>query len=226
MSSHEASRVNFNLTFADVLVAVLTADLPERQRQERVSALRTFARARGRPLERLPAEPRCLAAELSEVSPIAAGISRGRWANVRCHIRKSVAMVHPISSGRHITPLSPGWKAPWKQLPPQVKMALSRFARFCTVREIEPNQVIENTFKAFRVHLHDSLLKNPDRIFAALVRGWRAAQKGCARLAADRHHDTQSPQGLDVTLVAISCVPAARVSNLVRSACRSGPVGR
>jgi integrase len=177
MSSHETSRVNANLTLSDVLARVEAADLPERQRQERMSALRTFARARGKPLERLPAEPRRLAAELSEVSPIAAGISRGRWANVRSHITKSVAMVHPISPGRHIIPLSPDWKAPWKQLPRQTKMALSRFARFCTARGIEPTAVTEATFEDFRVYLNDSLLKSPEKIFAALVRGWRAAQK-------------------------------------------------
>jgi integrase len=84
--------------------------------------------------------------------------------------------MQPMSPGRHIIALSSGWKALWGQLSPRQKMALSRFARFCTVRGIEPAEVTEATFEAFRAHLDDTLLVSPDRIFSAMVRGWRAAQ--------------------------------------------------
>jgi integrase len=81
-----------------------------------------------------------------------------------------------MAPGRHITPLSSGWKALWKQLPRPVQMALSRFARFCSVRGIEPDGMPAETIEAFRAYLNDSLLKSPDKIFAAMARAWRAAQ--------------------------------------------------
>jgi hypothetical protein len=178
MSPQPPSRVNPNpiLTLADVILAVRAADIPTRRRQEITAALRTVARALRKPPDRISADPRRLAEALKEVAPLAIGMSVGRWANVRSLTRAGLALVQPMSPGRHITPLSPGWKGPWKQLPRPVRMALSRFARFCTVREIEPEAVTEATFEAFRAHLNDSLLKSPDNIFAALMRGWRAAQ--------------------------------------------------
>jgi hypothetical protein len=172
MSSQPASRVNPDpgKTLADVVNAVRSADLSKERRQEIVSALRTTGRAIGKPLERVPADPRRLAVLLNEVSPIALGISPGRWANVRSLTRAGLALVQPMAPGRHITPLSSGWKALWKQLPRPVQMALSRFARFCSVRGIEPDGMPAETIEAFRAYLNDSLLKSPDKIFAAMAR--------------------------------------------------------
>ena len=178
MSSEPTSRVNPDpvRTLADVLAAVQTADLPKQRRQEIASALRTAARAIGKPLERVPAAPRRLQALLSEVSPIALGLSPGRWANVRSGTRAGLALVQPMMPGRHITPLSPGWKALWQQLPRKIRRPLSRFARFCSVRSNEPEGVTDAVIAAFNAYLNDSLLKSPDKIFAAMACAWRAAQ--------------------------------------------------
>jgi hypothetical protein len=179
MSTQAASRVNPDpcQTLADVLAAVQGAALPPLRRQEIAAALRTAARALGRPPERVPADPRRLAALLAEVAPLAIGLSPGRWANVRSLTRAGLGLVQPMSPGRHITPLSPAWQVLWRQLASRpVKVSLSRFARFCTVRGIDPTAVTEATFAAFRAHLDDTLLKNPTVIFAAMVRAWRKAQ--------------------------------------------------
>jgi hypothetical protein len=57
------------LTLADVLAAVQAADLPNQQRQELASALRTVGRALDRPLERIQSDPRHLAPRLKAVRP-------------------------------------------------------------------------------------------------------------------------------------------------------------
>jgi integrase len=178
MSSEESSRVKQNpaATLAEVVGAVRVADLPPRRKQEMTSALNTVARALGKPLERVSAEPRPLATLLASVAPLAIGITADRWANVRSLTRACLVLVQPMSPGRHIIPLAPGWNACWKQLPRPVKMSLSRFARFCTVRGIEPRAVTEATFEMFRVHLDATLLKSPEKIFAAAVRAWCAAR--------------------------------------------------
>jgi integrase len=179
MSSQAISRVKQNAvaTLAEVVAALHTAALPARRKQEISAALNTVTRALKKPPERISADPRRLAPLLASVAPLAIGISAGRWANVRSLTRAGLALVQPMSPGRHIIPLSPGWKALWRQLASRrAKMALSRFARFCTVRGIEPAAVTEATVEAFRAHLDNTLLKNPDKIFAALVRALREAQ--------------------------------------------------
>src|ERR1700730_4412905 len=179
MSNGPASRGNriTELSLADVLAAVQSANLPDRRRQEMASALRTVARALGKPLVSVPADARRLSDRLKQVSPRAIGISPGRWNNIRSHVRGSLALVQPMAPGRHLNNLSPAWDALWRQLKSRpVKIALSRFLRFCSAEGIEPKAVTEATFAAFRADLDNTLLKSPEKGFAALVRGWQIAQ--------------------------------------------------
>jgi integrase len=179
MSNGPASRGNriTELSLADVLAAVQCANLPDRRRQEMASALRTVARALGKPLVSVPADARRLSDRLKQVSPRAIGISPGRWNNIRSHVRGGLALVQRMAPGRHLNNLSPAWEALWRQLDSRpVKIALSRFLRFCSAQGIEPEAVTEATFAAFRADLDNTLLKNPDKVFAALARGWRMAQ--------------------------------------------------
>jgi hypothetical protein len=85
--------------------------LPERKRQELASAIRTAARVLGRSPEISPADGRLLASRLKEVAPAAIGISRGRWNNVRALLRTALALVQPISPGRHRNDLLLEWVA-------------------------------------------------------------------------------------------------------------------
>ena len=178
------------LTLADVLAEVLGADLPNRQRQELASALRTVGRALDRPLERIQADPRHLAPRLKTVAPRAIGMSPRSWSNVRSRLRKALSLVRPVSPGRNTNPLTPAWDALWRPLKSRrVKISLSRFVRRCSSAGIEPEAVAETTFTEFRNHLDDALLKHPGR-------GVRRAGAGMARRATDgrgladgQHHD-------------------------------------
>ena len=228
MSSEPTSRVNPDpvRTLADVVAAVQTADLPKQRRQEITSALRTAARAIGKPLERVPAEPRRLQALLSEVSPIALGLSPGRWANVRSLIRAGLALVQPMMPGRHITPLSPGWKTLWRQLPRKIRLPLSRFARFCSVRSIEPEGVTEAIVDSVsRISRRQSAEEPGQDIRGDGVRLAGGADH-CRWLAANRHHDPQPAQRLDLAVVALPGIFAAGLRQLVRSAGRLRSAGR
>jgi hypothetical protein len=88
-------------SLADLLATVKARDLPERKRQELASAIRTAAGALGRSPDNIPADGRLLASRLKEVAPAAAGISAGRWTNVRSLLRTSLAIIQPISPGRN-----------------------------------------------------------------------------------------------------------------------------
>ncbi len=164
-------------TLADVATGVSQAELPDRRRQELKSALRTVARALGRRLEDVPADPRLLANRLAEVAPVAIGISPGRWANVKSLMRSAMSLVVEVGPSRHCSPLSPSWAALWDRLPTRTaRTRLSRFMHFASAAEIEPSAMTTETFAAFRVYLDATLLKDPDRVYCATIDGWRAAR--------------------------------------------------
>ncbi len=81
-----------NPTFADVIARLeAIPDLSVRRRRDLVSALRTLARAVDRPLTAMPATPVALRDYFALASPAAAGVSRGRWQNVRDHSLAALA---------------------------------------------------------------------------------------------------------------------------------------
>jgi hypothetical protein len=150
-------------------VTLQASNLPERRKQEIASAVRTAARALGRSPENIPAEARLLASRLKEVAPAAIGISHGRWNNVRALLRAALALVQPISPGRHRNDLLPEWLALSNELSSRSdKIALSRVLHYCSARGIGPNAVTEGNFDEYRLHLDRSLLKRPNETFAMM----------------------------------------------------------
>src|ERR1700730_16524468 len=178
MSSGNISRAECALaaSLADLLATLQASKLPERRKQEIASAIRTVARALGRPPENIPAEARLLASRLKEVAPAAIGISRGRWNNVRALLRAALALIQPISPGRHRNGLLPEWLALSNELTSRSdKIALSRVLHYFSAQGIGPNAVTEGNFDEYRLHLDGSLLKRPNETFAMTVRAWRRA---------------------------------------------------
>ena len=165
------------LTLADVLAAVAAAEIPDRRRQDLASAVRTAARALGRPPEQVPAEPRLLARRLAEIAPQALGFARPRWSNIRSLLRAALELVTQMAPGRHLTPLTPAWQALWDRLPTRrLKNRLSRLLHYCSAAGVEPDTISEATFTAFRAHLELTLLKQPAAVFRESLLGWNAAR--------------------------------------------------
>ena len=180
MSSRSISRTECALaaSLADLLATLQASNLPERRRQEIASAIRTAARALGRPPENIPAEARLLASRLKEVAPAAFGVSAGRWRNVRSLLGAALALIQPISPGRHRNDLLPEWVALSNELTSRSdKIALSRVLHYWSARGIGPNAVAEGNFDEYRLHLDRSLLKRPNETFAMTVRAWRRAKE-------------------------------------------------
>jgi hypothetical protein len=192
MSSGNISRAECALaaSLADLLATLQASNLPERRKQEIASAIRTAARALGRPPEDIPAEARLLASRLKEVVPAAIGISRGRWNNVRALLRAALALIQPISPGRHRNGLLPEWLALSNELTSRSdKIALSRMLHFCSAQGIGPNAVTAGNFDEYRLHLARSLLKRPNETFAMTVRAMAEGGSGDRGLATGRRLD-------------------------------------
>jgi integrase len=178
MSSNQVSRSPASpvVTLADALAAVQTADLPPRRREEVCSALRTIGRVLKKSPDDIPAHPRLLGPRLAQVAPMAAGISRRRWNNVRSLARTGLALVQPMAPGRHANGLSPGWQRLWNELGRRSeRIALSRFMRFCSALGVEPEEVSVETVDSYREHL-DQTIKRPREILSMTARAWRQAQ--------------------------------------------------
>ena len=133
---------------ADLLAMLEAGSFPERKRQEMASAIRTIARALGRPQEEIPANGRLLASRLKDVSPAAIGISTGRWNNVRSLLRNALSFIEPIPPGRNRNDLSAEWHTLYNKLGSRSdKIALSRVVHFLSAHGIRPGEVTEETFQ-------------------------------------------------------------------------------
>src|SRR5712691_10854129 len=156
MSSRSISRTECAsvTSLGDLLATLRASNLPERKRQELVSAIRTAARALGRMPENIPADARLLANRLKDLAPAAIGISHGRWNNVRSLLRASLALVQPISPGRHRNDLSPEWLALSNKLASRSdRIGSSRLLRFLSARGLGPTAVTKETFDEYQHHL-------------------------------------------------------------------------
>jgi integrase len=178
MASNQASRELSTpvRTLSDVLAAVQSADLPPRRREEIVSALRTIGRVFKQSLDDIPAHPSLLGPRLAQAAPIAAGVSRLRWNNVRSLARCGLALVQPMAPGRHLNKLSPDWQQLSDRLTDHgQRVGLSRFMHFCSALGTEPDAVSERTIEAFREHLEQTL-KRPEEILSMTAKAWGRAQ--------------------------------------------------
>lgn len=165
------------LTLADVLVAIDQAELPAARRCDMGSAVRTVARLLDAVPAALPASPRLLARRLAEIAPAAHGLTTGRWNNIRSLLRAGLALLGPISAGRHLNALSPTWQVLWDQLDERaLKIGLSRVMRFCSAAGIEPAAVDIAVFEGFAASLEASLLKQPANALVSARGAWRKAQ--------------------------------------------------
>src|SRR5215470_12530022 len=179
MAPSPASRAP-TATLAAVLEAIAAAPglMPQR-RQNMASAVRTVARLLGRGPDSIPADPRQLARRLDSIAPEAAGISKGRWNNVRSLLRTAPALTRPMLPGRQPQPLSPDWQILYDRLPTlQRQRRLSRFIRYLSAREIEPKMVTQAHGTAFVSALkEETLLKDPEATWRDIVWAWNRSRE-------------------------------------------------
>ena len=179
MATTAPSRSLSEPTLADVLAAVEATDPPKTQRQNLASAVRTVARLLGRPPELIPADPQRLAQRLQEISPLAAGLSTGRWANVRSLLNRALAMTRPMLPGRHRTPLSAAWQALYDGLPQRGHaIRLSRPLHWLSDQGIEPLALRLEDLERFAAELQRaSLAKRPEQTWREIAWVWNKVQR-------------------------------------------------
>jgi len=164
-------------TLADVLAAIAAAELPERRKQDLASAVRSVARALGRPLEQMPADPRLLASRLTAIAPQALGFSKARWSNVRSLLRAALELVTAMAPGRHLTPLSPGLAGAVERAPVKdAEDAPFPPAALLHRRRRGAGRHRRGDLRRVPRALELTLLKDPPIVFRETLLGWNAAR--------------------------------------------------
>jgi hypothetical protein len=95
-------------SLADVLAALVEADLPKQQKADLCSAVRSACRVLGKEPGEIPAEAGLLGRALKRAMPAAVGMAPARWANVRSLLLKALALSGcKVLPGRSLHPLTP-----------------------------------------------------------------------------------------------------------------------
>ena len=163
-------------TFAELIVAI-QADLTlSKSRRDNVaSSLRRFAGALGKRTEELHAFPPNLRPLLKDIHPIHLGISTKRLQNICAEVdfaikhrdRRSAKAPRnpPLSSG--------GWQSLLDSLEWRDRRTMSRFARWCSAQELEPDGVDDQALAAYDEALAcRTLTKQPRCNVYRVVRTW------------------------------------------------------
>ena len=157
-----------------------STDLTPTRRRDLTSALRTVARALGRPQEILPASVHWLRPRLARLHPEQFGVSAKRWRNV---VSDATAALRHLGLAQQVArdgdDLLPG---DWAELAaairdiPSLHRGLSRFIGFCARLGIRPSDVSDETVAAYHAALDEGLLlKRPRPLVQQVVLRWNEA---------------------------------------------------
>ena len=173
MSTKQSSR----MTLADVLVRISGADLPPKVKADTSSAVRKVATILGTDPGLIPVDPANLRRRLEGISHQVAGVSSGRWNNIRSLFSKSIAMVTHMLPGRSVFPLLPSWDAlsNVENLNFNRRTRLLPMLRYFSERGVGPAEVtlahLEDYHQAI---VQDRLRSKPEKAWDGLVWAWNA----------------------------------------------------
>jgi hypothetical protein len=160
------------------MTLISQAELPERQRQELSSAIRTVARVLGGEPANIVADPAALRRRLETIAPEAQGISRGRLANVRSLLHKGLALMRPMMPGRSVQPILPEWEVVAAKLAFNLRVRLLPMLRFLSERRKKPSDVTLGDLEAYReAILNNRLRRRPEKTWDGLTWAWNACQR-------------------------------------------------
>jgi len=164
--------------FAGLMEWLRSGDPTETRNKQMRSALNTFAKVLGKPLRELPCDPGVLGKLLKEANPVLIGVTQARWFGTKSLVRSALAESGvEIMPGRASHPMSPAWENLASRIKDKSgRYGLQRLLRYFTREAIEPADVDEEAFAAFRVALETtSMLTDPATTYYNSVRLWNLA---------------------------------------------------
>jgi integrase len=147
-------------------------DLPVRRKHDLTSAIKRFCQRTARKPRDVPADPDQLDGELAKLPRL--GLSTRSYRNLKSLFRQAIveggAATAPRKSAALIT-------LEWQQLLTTVeesagKYRLPRFARYCSERDIRPDEVDQGIVEQYRQDLSTGRLYRPSRAAGDTIRAW------------------------------------------------------
>jgi integrase len=151
---------------------------PTKRVAEARSALNLLCRVVGRPLSEIPADPEPIRKLLEDAPWQVHDVKKARWANAKSLIVSTLHQVGVLSiRSRQRRCLLPGWQSLLALLPEAgLAQKLSRFARWCSSKGINPEHLAIETFERFATELTElSLVKEPREQMHVARRAWNKA---------------------------------------------------
>jgi len=173
-------------TIAVTLQAVLdrivgNPELSPRRKRDLLSAVRSYAKLLDQPPAAIPLDLAAIRHTLDRIVPPRALISAKRFANIRSDTAAAIEAsgVHPMLMTARVV-LDDPWRQLLAEAPQRYRHALSRLARWATLRGVPPERINEEALQQFSAELHSSTLVRNLRFHERLVRrAWNvvAAQR-------------------------------------------------
>lgn len=162
-------------TVADVLHSVeLWVDLTLERRRGICSSLRLLARAGGVPPEAFVFTVEAVQSSLMDCSPVALGVGRGRFRNTVSDVRFVLRRLDLVDAEPDA--LAPAWTDLLGRWGCRARAPFARFAKFATLRAIDPAQVDDQSYAAFRAWVTArALIARPEKVAASFRRAWNRA---------------------------------------------------
>ena len=150
-------------------------------RRDMLSAVDTAARVFNRSLGSVRATPAAIRGLFGKVSGPELGISPKRLANIRSEIGRALRLYgEPIKPITKRIPLSQDWSALLGRITVKHhRMALNRFACFCSAVEIAPTEVGPKSLLGFHAALEaEEVVKNPQTLLKTTIAIWNTCRRG------------------------------------------------
>jgi integrase len=174
MTAHQPSRT----TLADLIPLIEQANLSPIQKRDQISAVRTIARLLDAKLDEIEADPARLRQRMETVAPQAAGLSRGRWNNIRSLVGKALALARPILPGQQLARLLPEWEALLSPLARNRASNLLAMARHLSVKGIPPQDLTLSDLDEYHEAIvNDRLRAKPEETWDSIVWSWNASRR-------------------------------------------------
>jgi hypothetical protein len=152
MSTKTPSRAAPPTTLADVISHIQQRpDLPQQRRHDLTSAVRMIAKLLGQSPADIAANPAAIRPRLTPFIAAGAGMSRGRWRNLRSLFTAALSLAEvQVTRRRRNHMLSPSWQELLSCVPDNFqRFRLRRLASHCSTNSITPEQIDDAVSDAF-----------------------------------------------------------------------------
>jgi hypothetical protein len=168
--------VGAQLTLQHVLGRLAEASIAETRRRDLRSAVTSYAKLVGNEPAAIPLDLAAIRRTLDRMVPAEADVSAKRWANLRSDLAAAIETSGLIAMLKTAAlAVDPGWKRLLADAPQGVRAALSRFARWASLRRVGPkavdDAVVARFVVVYRLIAH---ISEPNR--------WRSAAPALIRI--------------------------------------------